>query len=451
MNFEIYLEIVFIAVLILLNAYLSMAEIAIVSSKKILLQKEEKNGNKKATIILNLLEDPNEFLSAIQIGITLIGILTGALGGATLSEPLALFLKPYIPYANTISLIIVVLITTYFSLIIGEIVPKRVALNNPEKSALKSAKTMRFMTTVCRPIVNALSGSTNFVLRLIGSKPAEDDVVTQDEVKLLIAEGIEDGTIEKEEQRIIKRVFRLDAQNVDMIMTPRNDIIWIDLEDDLDEIKKMVIDSKRSIFPVAEGELDDFLGVIQAKDILSSIFTKDKIELRKNIKDPLVVPEQLPSMELLKKFKSNKEYVHMSLVVDEFGTVEGLITLNDLLEGIVGDIPGIDEENEPRATKRKDGSYLIDGRFPIDNFKELFKIEEKDFPHEDEDYYTTLAGFILSFTGSIPEAGDNFTWDRLNFKIISIDGHHIDKILVKEIEPETNEDNETDKNNEDEN
>jgi putative hemolysin len=433
------MEILFIAVLILLNAYLSMAEIAIVSSKKILLQKIEQDGDKRARIILDLLEDPNEFLSAIQIGITLIGILTGALGGATLADPLALFLQAYIPYSSTIALIIVVLITTYFSLIIGEIVPKRVAMNNPEKSAIKSAKTMHYMTTICKPIVNALSGSTNFVLKLIGSKPAADDLVTQDEVKLLIAEGIEDGTIEKEEESIIKRVFRLDAQKVDMIMTPRNEIIWIDLEDDLDEIKDQVIKSKRSIFPIAEGELDDFLGVIQAKDILSSIFRKDKMELRKNIKDPLVVPDQLPSMELLKQFKANKEYVHMSLVVDEFGTLEGLITLNDLLEGIVGDIPGIDEENDPKAMKRKDGSYLIDGRYPIDSFRELLNIKEDDFPQEEDDYYTTLAGCILSFTGTIPEAGDEFNWGNFYFKIISIDGHHIDKVLVKKLKQEKSE------------
>ncbi|MDD2643789.1 MAG: hemolysin family protein [Methanobacteriaceae archaeon] len=430
MSYFIYLEILFIAILILLNGYLSMAEIAIVSSKKITLQKYEQDGNKTAKIILDFLEDPNEFLSAIQIGITLIGILTGALGGATLAEPLAAFLNPYIPYATQLSFVIVVVITTYFSLLIGEIVPKRIALNDPEKSAMKSAKTMHYMTTICKPLVKAISGSTNFLLRLIGSKPTEDDVVTQDEVKLLIAEGIEDGTIEKEEESIIKRVFRLDAQKVDMIMTPRNEIIWIDLEDDLDEIQERIIDSKRSIFPIAEGELDDFLGVIQAKDVLSSIFKKDKMELRRNIKEPLVIPDQLPSMELLKQFKQNKEYVHMSLVVDEFGTLEGLITLNDLLEGIVGDIPGIDENNDPKATKRKDGSYLIDGRYPIDTFAEIYDLEDDDFPSEEDDYYTTLAGFILSFTGKIPEPGDIFHWEDFTFKILAIDGHHIDKVLV---------------------
>lgn len=433
--YEIYFEIIVIAILILFNAYLSLAEIAIVSSKKVTLQKMERDGERRAHIILNFLDDPNEFLSAIQVGITLIGILTGALGGATFSQPIAQYLYAFLTpnTSNTIAMIIVVVITTYFSLIIGEIVPKRIAMNNPEKSAVKCAKSMKYITTIAKPIVNALSGSTNFILKLLGSKPSDDDVVTQEEVKLLIKEGIQDGTIEKEEESIIKRVFRLDAQKVDMIMTPRNDIIWIDLEEDLEEMKRKVIESKRSIFPIAEGELDDFLGVVQAKDILSSIFTKNKLDLKKNIKNPLVVPENLPSMELLKKYKSNNEYVHMALVVDEFGTLEGLITLNDLLEGIVGDIPGIDEDDEPKAIKRRNGSWLIEGRYPIDEFKDLFHIEEP-LPLEEEDNYTTVAGFILSYSGEIPDVGEKFEWDGFNFKIASIDGHHIDKLIVRKIE-----------------
>ena len=433
--YEVYIEIIVIAILILFNGYLSMAEIAIVSSKKVTLQKMKRDGEKKAQIILDFLEDPNEFLSAIQVGITLIGILTGALGGATLAKPLQLYLSAYIPYSRTISMVIVVLVTTYFSLIIGEIVPKRVAMNNPEKSAIRCAKTMKFMTKISKPIVSALSGSTNFILKILGSKPSDDDVVTQEEIKLMIKEGIQDGTIEKEEESIIKRVFRLDAQKVDMIMTPRNDIIWIDLEEDLEEMKKKVVQSKRSIFPIAEGELDDFLGVIQAKDILSSVFTKNKLELRKNIKEPLVVPENLPSMELLKKYKANNEYVHMALVVDEFGTLEGLITLNDLLEGIVGDIPGIDEQDDPKAIKRRNGTWLIEGRYPIDEFKEIFHIEDP-LPLEEEDNYSTLAGFILSYSGEIPDAGEIYEWNGIKFKIASIDGHHIDKIIVKKTKKE---------------
>ena len=213
-------------------------------------------------------------------------------------------------------------------------------------------------------------------------------------------------------------------------MTPRSEIIWLDLEDDIEENKEKIIESKRSIFPVADAELDDFIGVVQAKDILSEIFAGKDVNIRESVKSPLVVPENMLSMDLLKEFKENREYVHMVLVVDEFGSVVGLITLNDLLEGIVGDIPGIDEEDDPKAIERKDNSWLIDGRFSIEDFKDMFEIEE-DMPNEVEDGYTTLAGFILSHAGKIPETGEIFTEGKFTFEIIDMDSNHIDKILVK--------------------
>ena len=261
------------------------------------------------------------------------------------------------------------------------------------------------------------------------------DVVTEEEIELMIKEGREDGTIEKEEEDIIKRVFKLDDQKVESIMTPRNEIIWIDLEDDRDVNKVKIIESKRSIFPIAKGELDDFIGVVQAKDILSAMFTDDKFDVHKIVKEPLVVSEHLETLELLKEFKENQEYVHMSLVVDEFGSVEGLITLNDLLEGIVGDIPGIDEEDEPQAIQRNDGTWLIDGRYPIDKFKKLFDFNEP-LPDEEEDNYTTLAGFILSISGTIPDEEDKYECGRFIFEIIDIDGHQIDKVLVTDLGPQ---------------
>lgn len=448
MEIIIYIEIIIMALLIIANGILSMSELAIVSSRKIKLQKMEQEGNKNATRVLKLMKDPNQFLSTVQIGITLIGIFTGAFGGSTLSEPLGQFLAPYLPYSYQISLIAVVIITTYFSLIIGELVPKRIALNNPERMAVKTAKLMKFISKICGPLVTILSKSTNGVLKIIGIKAAAKNVVTEDEVKLLIEEGIEDGTIEKEEENIIKRVFRLDAQKVDMIMTPRNEMVWLDLEDDDAENKEKIINSKRSIFPVAEDELDDFIGVVQAKDILSAIFSGKNLDIKENLKEPLVVPENLPSMELLKQFKENREYVHMALVVDEFGSVVGLITLNDLLEGIVGDIPGIDETDDPTATERKDGSWLIDGRLSIDNFKEIFDIEEEEMPQEIEDGFTTIAGFILSYLGKIPETGEEFKWYKFCFEIVDMDGNHIDKILVKKVKPKKEDDEEIEENEE---
>lgn len=422
-----------IIILIILNGLLSMSELAIVSSRKGKLQKMLNEGKKNAKIVMDLINDPNQFLSTIQIGITLIGVLTGAFGGATLSEPLANVIAPYIPYATPISVFIVVIVTTYVSLVIGELVPKRIALNSPESVAIKVAKGMKILSKICGPLVTVLGASTNCVLKILRIQDDETNTVTEEEIELMIEEGRVEGTIEKEEQDIIKRVFKLDDQKVDMIMTPRNDIVWIDLEDNDETNKNKIIESKRSIFPIAKGELDDFIGVVQAKDILSYLFKKENINLEEIVKDPLIVPENLESLELLKQFKENQEYVHMSLIVDEFGSLVGLITLNDLLEGIVGDIPGIDEDSDPKALKREDGSWLIDGRYNLDRFKELFNYSEK-FPEEKEDNYSTIAGFILSYIGKIPIEGEKFQWEKFCFEIMDMDGHQIDKILVNEIE-----------------
>ena len=411
-----------------------MAELAVVSVRKSKLQKYIDEGNKNALIVAELGEDPNEFLSTVQIGISLTAVLTGAFGGATLSEPLAELIS-FIPYNDVISVVVVVLVSTYLTLVIGEIVPKVIALNDPERISLKVAKSMALLTVVSKPVSIILAKSSSFLLWLMRIENRNDDLVTEEEIELMIKEGREDGTIEQEEEDIIKRVFKLDDQKVESIMTPRNEIIWIDLEDDREINKVKIIESRRSIFPIASGELDDFIGVVQAKDILSAMFTEDTFDVHKIVKEPLVVSEHLETLELLKEFKENQEYVHMSLVVDEFGSVEGLITLNDLLEGIVGDIPGIDEEAEPQAIQRDDGTWLIDGRYPIDRFKELFDFKDS-LPDEEEDGYTTLAGFILSISGTIPNEEDKYECGRFIFEIMDIDGHQIDKVLVTDLGPE---------------
>lgn len=428
------LEIIIILILIILTGYLSMAELAVVSVRKAKMQKYLEEGNKNAQIVFDLLEDPNEFLSTVQIGISLIGVLTGAFGGVTLAEPLSELIS-FIPYHDVISLVIVVVVTTYLTLVVGEIVPKVIALNDPERVSLKVAKSMVILSKISKPISFVLAKSSSFLLWLMRIENRNDDAVTEEEIELMIKEGREEGTIEKEEEDIIKRVFKLDDQKVESIMTPRNEIIWIDLEDDRQINKVKIIESKRSIFPIAKGELDDFIGVVQAKDILSMMFSEEEFDVHKIVKEPLVVSEHLETLELLKEFKENQEYVHMSLVVDEFGCVEGLITLNDLLEGIVGDIPGIDEEEEPQAIQRDDGTWLIDGRYQIDRFKKLFDYNQP-LPDEEDDNYTTLAGFILSLSGKIPNEEDKYEHERFIFEIIDIDGHQIDKVLVTDLGPE---------------
>ena len=417
-----------------------MAELAVVSIRKSKMQKYLEEGNKNAQIVFDLLEDPNEFLSTVQIGISLIGVLTGAFGGVTLAKPLSELIS-FIPYSEPISVAIVVIVTTYLTLVIGEIVPKVIALNEPEKVSLKVAKSMVVLSKISKPVSFILAKSSSFLLWLMRIENKNDDLVTEEEIELMIKEGREDGTIEQEEEDIIKRVFKLDDQKVESIMTPRNEIIWIDLEDDRQVNKVKIIESKRSIFPIASGELDDFIGVVQAKDILSAMFTEEEFDVYKIVKEPLVVSDKLETLELLKEFKENQEYVHMSLVVDEFGSVEGLITLNDLLEGIVGDIPGIDEEDEPKAIQRDDGTWLIDGRYNIHEFKELFEFKD-NLLDEEEDNYTTLAGFILSLSGTIPDEEDKYEWDRFIFEIVDIDGHQIDKVLVTDLGPQEEEEGE---------
>ena len=433
--YETILYIIIIIILIILNGILSMSELAVVSSRKGKLQKMINEGKKHAQTVIDLNENPNQFLSTIQIGITLIGVLTGAFGGATLSTPLANVISPYVPYAESISVLIVVIVTSYLSLVIGELVPKRIALNSPERVAVKVAKSMKILSKICKPFVIILSKSTNAVLTILRINHKEDTSITEEEIELMIEESRVEGNIEKEEEDIIKRVFKLDEQKVDMIMTPRSEIIWIDLDDSPEENKKKIIESKRSIFPIAKGELDDFMGVVQSKDILAVLFENKEMNLEKIVKNPIVVPENLESLELLKQYKENKEYVHMALIVDEFGSVSGLITLNDLLEGIVGDIPGIDETDDPIATQRADGTWLIDGRYQIDRFKELFDYSE-EFPDEKEDNFTTIAGFILSFCGKIPEEGEEFIWDRFSFEIVDMDGNKIDKLLITDLGPQ---------------
>ena len=434
------IEIIIILILIILTGYLSMAELAVVSIRKAKMQKYLEDGDERAQIVFDLLEDPNEFLSTVQIGISLIGVLTGAFGGVTLAEPLSKLIS-FVPYNQPISVAIVVIITTYLTLVVGEIVPKVIALNEPEKVSLRVARSMVILSKISKPVSFVLAKSSSFLLWLMRIENRTDDTVTEEEIELMIKEGREDGTIEQEEEDIIKRVFKLDDQKVESIMTPRNEIIWIDLEDPREVNKVKIIESKRSIFPIASGELDDFIGVVQAKDILSVMFTDEEFDIHKIVKEPLVVSENLETLELLKEFKENQGYVHMSLVVDEFGSVEGLITLNDLLEGIVGDIPGIDEEDDPIATQRDDRTWLIDGRFGIDRFKELFDIDET-FPDEEEDGYTTLAGFILSISGTVPDVNDKYQWERFCFEIVDLDGHQIDKILVTDLGEDYNKDEE---------
>lgn len=432
MDGNIYLEILIILILVILNGILAMSEIAIVSSRRIKLQKLSEEGNDGANIALELMDSPNQFLSTIQIGITLIGIFAGAFGGATIALSLESYLNQFkiiAPYSDLISVFVVVLIITYLSLIIGELVPKRIAIDNPERIAVKIAKPMKILSNITKPIVYFLSGSMDLVFKILSVKKPEEEAVAEDEIRLLIEEGRRTGEFEKTEEEMINRVFELDERRINTIMTPKTDITWLDINEPQDKILKRIFESGHSILPVSEGYLDNFLGVIQVKDIIKAVSISNKLDLRNHVKEPLIVPESSFALNVLKQFKKTAEDVHIAIIVDEYGDIEGLITLYDILEAIVGDLPTTEEL---KAVKRSDGSWLIDGLINIDEFKPIFGI--KELPNEETSNYQTLAGFIITYLGRIPDTGDKFTWDNFNFEIMDMDGYHIDKVLVSPLE-----------------
>lgn len=426
----IYLEILTILFLIILNGIFALSEIAIITSRKIKLQKMSQEGNKNADIAIELSESPNQFLSTIQIGITLIGILAGAFGGATIAQVISANLAKVTflePYSEALGFLVVVLIITYLSLVVGELVPKRIAMNNPEAMAVKIARPMKYLSKITLPLVTLLSISMEFLLKLLRIKEPEDEKDSEEEIKLLMEEGTQTGEFEKAEEDIIKRVFMLDDRRATSLMTPRTGIIWLDINESAENIKSRMTESKRAMFPVGKNSLDHFLGVIQLKDLFE-VEIEDGNTLKKYLKDPIIVPESSDVLDILQMFKESQDNVHMAMVVDEYGNIEGLITLNDILEALVGEIPAIDEPDEPRAVLRSDGSWLFDGAISIDEFKDVLDI--KSLPDEESGVYQTLAGFILNYLGRIPETGESFQSENLSFEVVDMDGHHIDKVLV---------------------
>jgi len=427
---NIYLELLIILILVVLNGILAMSEIAVVSSRKIKLQKMRKEGIKGAGTVLELIDSPNRFLSTIQIGITLIGIIAGAFGGVTIAINLESYLNQFEllrPYSGFISVFIVVLFITYLSLIFGELVPKRIAIDNPERIAVKIAKPMKILSTITKPVVYILSGSLEIVLKILGIEKPEEEVVAEDEIRMLIEEGRRTGEFEKTEEDIIKRVFGLDNRKINSLMTPKTEITWLDINSSREEILNLIFKSRKSVLPVSGGHLDNFMGVVKVKDLFKASSEEKEFNIKEHLKEPLIVPESSYALNVLKLFKESAENVHMALVVDEYGDVEGLITLYDILEAIVGDLPP-EELEEPKVFKRADGSYLIDGSINIEEFKSIFKI--KELPDEDTSNYQTLAGFIMTYLGEVPETAYRFKWNNLQFEIMDLDGFHIDKVMV---------------------
>ena len=412
-----------IGILLLLNGVLAMAETALLSVRKARLQTDSNKGDKRATAVLKLTENPNQFLSVIQIGITSIDLLIGALTGATLGVWINSQLDKFPalePFSGVIGLLIGVLPITYLSLVLGELVPKRLALRDPEEVSSVVAGPMIFFSKIFSPIVRFLSFSTEAILKLMGVKVSDEPPVTEEEIHLLMDQGTQAGVFEESEQDMVEGIFSLGDQRVYSLMTPRTDIVWLDIEDSLEDIRTKIAESEYSRFPVRQDTLDVILGIVKTRDLLVQSLSGEQIKLKDLLRPAFFIPETMFASRALEIFK--EKGTELLLVIDEFGGLQGLLTINDIIEEIVGEI----EFEEPQAMQRQDGSWLLDGMLEVDEFKELFSL--KNLPHEDE--YETLSGFVMVSLGRVPQSTDHFEWNGYKFEVIDMDGRRVDKVLV---------------------
>ena len=426
------LPIFVILLLVLVNGVFVMAEMAVVSSRKLRLQQWANEGNAAAQAALDLSSNPDRFLATVQIGITLIAILTGAIGERTLASDIASRLdlaEPLAPYRETIALGTVVIVITYVSLVLGELVPKRLALHSPERIASALARLMLLFSRIGGPAIRFLSASTGMILRLFRLRPPEEPPVTEEEIKVMMEQGTEAGVFEEAEHDIVKSIFKLGDRAVSALMKPRRDVVWLDLDDPFEENQRKLASSLYSRFPVAQGSLDNVLGVVQTKDLLTGCLAGSKLDLRAYLRPPLFVPEGLPALRLLEMFKKSR--THIALIVDEYGGVEGLVTLNDILEDLVGEVASADMPEERQVIQRPDGSWLIDGKLQIDDLKEVLNVST--VPAEDSGSYQTLGGLVMLQIGRVPITGDAFEAIGYRFEVVDMDGKRVDKVLVTKL------------------
>jgi len=418
------LELIILFFLILLNAFIVMCEMALVSAKKNRLETTAIKGDKKSRIALDLKENPEIFLSTTQIYITLIAILTGVYSG----ERFSVYLRPYLEkitfiqaYADTLATVIIVIIVTFLSILFGELVPKRIALMNPEKIAKTVAAPIKTLSAISYPLVWLLSKMSSGFFKLFNIKKSSDSQVTEEEIKAMINEGSELGAIEEEEKDIIERVFHLGDRNITSLMTHRTDIIWFDIDEDRLSVKQKIKDFQHSVYPVCKETIDDIEGIVYVKDM----YLMPEAPLQNIIRKALFVPENNSAYQVLEKIKITK--IPYAFIVDEYGSLLGMITVKDILKAIVGEMPE-EEDDEYVITERKDGSYLIDGQIQFYDF--LTKFDKTIWINEGENEFDTLAGFILHELKRIPVTGDKFEWRGFNFEIVDMDGQRIDKVLV---------------------
>ena len=421
------MEILIILFLILLNGIFSMSEIALISARKNRLETAAKKGNKNAKAALDLANSPNEFLSTVQIGITLIGILTGIYSGDKITTDVQNFIATFealSPYSDSIAVGIVVVTLTFFSLVLGELLPKRIGLNYPESIAKAVAFPMKIVSTVTMPFIWLLTTSTDFLLKMLQIKPTADGKVTEEEIKAIIKEGTEVGEVQEIEQDIVERVFHIGDRKVNSLMTHRSDIVYLSLEDTKEEIKAKVIDELHSVYPVCEDNLDNVIGLVLLKDLFVS-FESGTFDLKSITRDAVYLIEQTSAYKALENFKTSK--MHYAFVVDEHAIFQGVITLNDILEALVGDASDFDED-EYKLVANEDGTWLVDGQYSLHDFLTFFDLDELINDYE----VTTVSGFFITELGNIPNQGDKIIWNKLDLEALVMDGAKIDKVLIKQ-------------------
>ncbi len=422
------MDVAILLALIALNALFAMAEIALLTAKRSKLQRMVDAGDRRAAAALEIGEDPNRFLSTVQIGITTIGILNGVVAESALSTPVARWLTQLGVGAEAsgwLASTLIVVIITYLSIVLGELVPKRIAQSTPEPIARFVARPMLALATVARPLVLLLSGSTGLLLRAVGIRHAGAPVVTEEEIHALLEEGSDAGVIEENERQMVRNVFRLDDRQITSLMVPRGDIISLDLEEPLAENLQRIQESEHSRFPVCRGGFEEVVGIVNAKVLLAQTLRGETPDFKNDLQPAVFVPESLTGMELLEHFKSSG--VQMAFVIDEYGEIQGLITLQDLIEAIAGEFKPDDHE-DAWAIQRQDGSWLLDGIIPIPELKDTLGLEA--VPEEDKGRYNTLSGMLMLLMGRIPSAGEAVDWENWRFEVVDMDGKRIDKVLA---------------------
>jgi putative hemolysin len=421
-------EVGLLLLLIILNGVFAMSEMAIASSRKARLQQLAADGNAGAAAALRLAAEPNQFLATVQIGITLIGIVTGFFGGSALSAPVARQLNrvpALAPYSDLISILLVVGLVTYLSLVVGELVPKRLALQSPERLAALVAPPMTLLSRVASPIVRLLGASSEFILRVLRVRNAEDSPVTEEEIAILLQEGTAAGVFTPGEHELLEGVFDLGDRDVRDLMTPRYRLVALDLNAPMDENFRKMAESPHHLFPVYDGELDNLIGMVPVKKLWAASLTGAPIDLRALAEPALIVPESMPALDVVKRFQRRPNTAAM--VVDEYGGIQGLLSLHDLVEAITGDL-GETPEGTDEAVQRPDGSWLLDGALPVHQVRSLLHVGP--LPGEESGDFETLGGFLMASLGRIPDVGDTFSWDNRSFEVVDMDGRRIDRVLV---------------------